>query len=523
MNAGEIINFCMEKGLLLDKEVLEIFSGDFDEEFTKIVLEKLQKETRTRVITKNLFNKNKEKVNEFFLSLPHENRKKAEKLQIKLGLNIEISKVSGTEINSHENEAEDNFKGVKVVRMSKIEGKKLEVKDFVEHFRGRLKDMAVILQERSGLDNLVSINKIPRERQNFSIIGLVYDKRVTKNGNIFFDVEDLTGRKKVLVSKNNKEVYETAQEVSLDSIVGLKVSGNEEILFVNEIVFPDARLPERKKSPVEENVLFIGDLHFGTNLFFENKFEKFIDYLNYKIKGSDKEEIEKIKYIFIVGDLICGVGVYPGQEKELIVQDAEEQYEMAASFLSRIRKDIKLIICPGNHDALRIMEPQPLLDEKYAWPLYNMKNVIMTTNPSLINVGARKDFEGFNVMMYHGYSFHYYGDSIPDLVRLKAVNKSPDKVMHYLLKNRHLAPSHSSTLYFPSREDELLIRDVPDILFSGHTHKSGISYYNNVLTISGSTWESMTPFQEKMGNTPDFCKVPMFNTKTRAVKILDFE
>jgi hypothetical protein len=33
----------------------------------------------------------------------------------------------------------------------------------------------------------------------------------------------------------------------------------------------------------------------------------------------------------------------------------------------------------------------------------------------------------------------------------------------------------------------------------------------------------MTPYQEKFGNTPDHCKVPLLNLKTRAVKILDFE
>ena len=69
----------------------------------------------------------------------------------------------------------------------------------------------------------------------------------------------------------------------------------------------------------------------------------------------------------------------------------------------------------------------------------------------------------------------------------------------------------------------MLIRKVPDIFFAGHTHKSAVSYYNNILTISSSTWESLTAFQEKMGNKPDFCKVPMFNLKTRAIKILDFE
>ena len=95
--------------------------------------------------------------------------------------------------------------------------------------------------------------------------------------------------------------------------------------------------------------------------------------------------------------------------------------------------------------------------------------------------------------------------------------------MAYLLMNRHLAPTHSSTLYFPSEEDPLIIKKAPDIFLSGHTHKSAVSYYNNILTISSSSWESMTAFQERMGNEPDFCKVPMLNLKTREVKILDFE
>jgi DNA polymerase II small subunit len=72
-------------------------------------------------------------------------------------------------------------------------------------------------------------------------------------------------------------------------------------------------------------------------------------------------------------------------------------------------------------------------------------------------------------------------------------------------------------------DDPLVIDKVPDIFFSGHTHKCGVTFYNNTLIISGATWESMTPFQEKMGNEPDFCKVPIVNLKTGGVKILDFE
>ncbi len=95
--------------------------------------------------------------------------------------------------------------------------------------------------------------------------------------------------------------------------------------------------------------------------------------------------------------------------------------------------------------------------------------------------------------------------------------------MTYLLKNRHLAPTHTSTQYFPSEKDFHLIKVVPDIFLSGHTHKSGLCYYNNILIISVSGWEKMTAYQEKRGAKPDFCKVPVMNLKTGAIKILDFE
>jgi DNA polymerase II small subunit len=77
--------------------------------------------------------------------------------------------------------------------------------------------------------------------------------------------------------------------------------------------------------------------------------------------------------------------------------------------------------------------------------------------------------------------------------------------------------------YFPLGKDPHFISKVPDIFVSGHTHKSGVSYFNDILIISVSSWESMTPYQEKFGNKPDHCKIPMFNLNTRAVKILDFE
>jgi len=246
---------------------------------------------------------------------------------------------------------------------------------------------------------------------------------------------------------------------------------------------------------------------------------RFIDYLNGKVPNS---ESEKIKYLFLVGDVIAGVGNYPNQEKDLKIKDIEEQFIGLSQFLSKIRKDIKIIISPGNHDGVRLMEPQPVLNERYAWSIHNLKNVLLTGNPANVNIGGTNNFSGFDVLTYHGFSYPYYANTVSRLIKEDALN-SPEKIMTYLLKQRHLAPSHSSTQYFPSEEDSLIIKKIPDIFVSGHTHKSAVSYYNNILIVSIASWESKTPYQEKMGNEPDFCKVPMFNLKTRNIKILDFE
>ena len=50
-----------------------------------------------------------------------------------------------------------------------------------------------------------------------------------------------------------------------------------------------------------------------------------------------------------------------------------------------------------------------------------------------------------------------------------------------------------------------------------------IEKYNGTLIISNSCWQSMTAFEEKVGNQPDLCKVPVLNLKTGEIKILDFE
>jgi len=82
---------------------------------------------------------------------------------------------------------------------------------------------------------------------------------------------------------------------------------------------------------------------------------------------------------------------------------------------------------------------------------------------------------------------------------------------------------HSGNVYVPGEnEDSLAIKEIPDILVTGDMHRTDVDIYNNILIICCSCWQSITPFEEKVGNQPDPCKVPMLNLKTREMKILDF-
>lgn len=409
------------------------------------------------------------------------------------------------------------------------ENLKKDVNNFVSYFNNRYKEIEKILKARQELSSLTSIARVnsKKEKENVAVIALVTEKTVTSNNHIILTVEDLTGEVNVLVSKNNPELYEVAKDVVNDEVIGISAVTNgkgDNIIFSNNIILPDVPLSkEVKKSPEEEFAVFLSDLHVGSNNFLEDKFEKFLKWINGEVGSEKQKEItDKIKYLFIAGDLVDGVGIYPGQEEELTIKDIYEQYRKCAELLERIPKHINIIVCAGNHDATRLSEPQPPMFKEYTKPLIDMDNLYMVSNPAVINIGATKDFPGFDVLLYHGYSFDYYIANV-DTIRNGGGYDRADLVMQFLLQRRHLAPSHSSTLYIPdSEEDSLVIRQVPDFFVSGHIHKVGVSSYRGVSLICGSCWQSMTSFQEKMGHHPEPARVPVVNLKTRDTRIMRF-
>ncbi|MBS3095123.1 metallophosphoesterase [Candidatus Woesearchaeota archaeon] len=436
-----------------------------------------------------------------------------------------LSNVKKEEDVDVEEKEEENYSNVIVLKNYADDSKKREVNDFVEYFRLRYNLVKELLQGRQEMQNIMSISRVlcKKEKELVSIIGIVNSKKITKNRNILLSVEDMTGVADILINKDGKAI-ESARKVVEDEVIGISGVSGGRVIFATQIVFPDVPLTkELKRCDDDVYAAFISDLHFGSKLFLKEDFMKFVDWINCK-SGSflQKRMSAKIKYLFVVGDVVDGVGVYPKQEDWLMHKDIVQQYSICAEHLGMIRKDIKIILAPGQHDSVRTSEPQPKLDKDFAHAMYGLQNLTLVSNPCLVNIHSKKDFEGFKVMMYHGASYHHYIDEI-DSLRAANAKDNPTEVMKFLLQKRHLAPTHASTVYIPMLEtDPFFIDKLPDIIVSGEMHRSDVAVYNNITLINCSCFQAKTPFEEKVGNNPLPSRVPVMNLKTSEVKIMNF-
>lgn len=514
MENKEILKQCIQKGFLLDKEILKSLSVFNNVEINDLIEKLGNLNLNERIITRSVLNNNLLKIQGLFFSL--KNKESSIKFFSLLGISLDIRDLDIPN-KTFKNSETSELGSIKLLSAPKIFPKKIEVQDFVKHFRFRYEQIQKIFQDKN-LENLKSLRRISNEKESSFVIVLILDKRITKNGNILFEVEDLTGSSRVLINQNKEEIYEKAKNILVDEVVAFKVNGTSEILFANEVVFPDSYLAEKRKYNIDEIVAFTSDIHVGSTMFLEKEFLRFIKWLNCEEGDEKQREIaRKVKYLFLTGDSIDGVGVFPNQEQFLNIKDMRSQYKKLVEYLKLIRKDIQIIMSPGQHDAVWVGEPQPIVEESWSDGLHQIQNLTLVPNPCLVEIDG-----GFKILMYHGASMHGIIEEIPE-IRLKYGHDSPTRVVKEMLKRRHLSPMHGHCDYIPTeKKDNLVIDIVPDIVSTGDQHRSEVSNYNNILLIASSCWQEKTPFEEKVGNNPDPCKVPLFNLKTREVKILDF-
>lgn len=399
--------------------------------------------------------------------------------------------------------------------------RKMGVSDFTTYFRNRYAFLKSILINRAETEDAVSISKL-NSAESGTVIAMISDIKKLPTGTLKMTIEDLTGQTSAIVSVKKEELLKKIPFLAMDEVLAFKGKPGKNIFFVDDIIWPEIPQKTHASCPDDINVAFCSDLHVGSKMFLPKEFERFVSWLRGEAGNAESQAVAaKTKYVVVLGDVVDGVGVYPEQEKELTITDIYKQYDEAAKLLQQIPGDKQILIIPGNHDALRLCEPQPPLYKDVAAPLYEIPNVTMLSNPSYIRLHKMDNYAGAELLLYHGYSFDYFVDVV-EALRTAGGYDAADKLWEFLLKRRHLAPSFGSTLALPMANDPLMIRQIPDIAASGHIHKAKLGSYRGVCTISGSCFQDTTVFQQRVGHNPQPGLVPIVNLKTWTSGMLQF-
>ncbi len=381
--------------------------------------------------------------------------------------------------------------------------------DFVRLFQYRYNKIYNMLISKPGVTGVEPIeNMLVPSRQRgkeVTLIGMVTSIRRGRKGHLIMDLEDPSGICRAVVSPEAKN----ASHLVLDQVVAIKGSIlDSNAIYVREIIFPDVRRRTPPKLDVPVYIAFTSDLHIGSKAFLRKKFEGFIDWLHGRVQ-SEKERIisSRIKYLVITGDLVDGIGVYPGQQRELEVQDIEKQYRILVSYLLRIPNHITLIFIPGNHDATRLSEPQPAIDRAFLEPLIEEREVYVLGNPAIVRI------DGLRVLLYHGKSLDNWNIALPREKRGK-----PEEAIEEMLRCRHLSPIYGQNVPLaPEERDFHVIEREPDILVTAHMHINGEKTYRGIFCIGSGTWQGKTSYQAEMNIEPTPGIVQIFDMKNHLI------
>ena len=356
-------------------------------------------------------------------------------------------------------------------------------RDYLYYFRDRYNRLGGMIRSRCGAMPIEALTRNTRYRQEeCTIIGMVVEVKTTTNGHRIAEIEDSSANISVLFRKD-RPVFSDAERIIPDEVIGVKgkLSNDGKLFFAEQLYRPDIRIdntPYTSEQPGK--AVFISDVHVGSDTFLEDCWNRFADWL------SDSD----FSYLLIAGDLVDGIGIYPGQESELVIKNIYEQYDAFGAMMRDLPSRMKIIISPGNHDVVRGAEPQPVIPQQFTKKF--PENCMLVENPALVNL------QGVRVLMYHG-------RSIDDMIGLipGASYEQSGLMMEEMLQRRHLAPAYGRrTPIAAGKTDRLIIDPLPEILHTGHVHIRGLTQYRGVLGINAGTWQSQTAFQKQMNVNP---------------------
>lgn len=383
-----------------------------------------------------------------------------------------------------------------------------EIKDFTSYFSSRYHKLRDMLLRKKDLKTPQTMQELENIQDVVNIIGMVNDVRTTKNSHKLIEVEDETGTATVLVHNENHSLFEEAERVVKDEVLGVVGTRKGSLILASQLINPG--IPRIDEKEMDFSMVFLSDTHIGSSTFLGDAFDRFIKWINGEFGDAEQQKIAgDVRYIVVAGDVVDGIGVYPHQDKELTIKDIYKQYEEAARLFGEI-DDVQIIMTPGNHDAGRLAEPQPAIAEDFAGDLYKLKNVKFVSNPSMVRLG------GIDVLIYHGRSFDDFAMTVKGMS-----HQQTDVIMKELLEKRHLAPIYGERTPLASEvEDHMVIEEVPDILHTGHTHINSYKKYKGIHLINSGTFQSQTEFQKIYNIVPTCAQVPVLNQGI--MKVLKF-
>ena len=393
---------------------------------------------------------------------------------------------------------------MEVTGQSKSEGK---TQNFVDYFRRKFELLSQILKRRQGISPrpINRIKAIPKGN-NLDVIGMVYRKWVTKNGHIALQLEDLEGQCIALIMKNEQKTVDLAQSILMDEVIAVKgVKWNEDMIIVKDVLWPDMPIRQVKMPETKVTIASTSDMHLGSRLFLEKPFNSFLNWINGSNQTEkEREKVGKIKYLIITGDNVDGVGIYPSQLNELLISDIHKQYAEFTRLISQVPEYIEIVICPGQHDAVRWADPQPAIPKEFVKELHEKENVHFVGSPGWVEI------EGLKTMLYHGGALH---DLIGSVGYLNS--EKPSEAMVEVLKRRDIMSTYGiKQPYVPEKEDYLVVKEEPDLVYIGDMHHNSYSNYRGTNVINSGTWQARTDYQVKLGHVPTPGIVPIFDPST---------
>ena len=257
--------------------------------------------------------------------------------------------------------------------------------EYVAYFQDRFKRIERLLRQRMDVKAATPILEALKSpaKTKLKIICMLTEKRDSKNHTIL-SVEDLEGSATVLVpQKAPEEVKKKALMLLPDQVICLAVIKTRTNLFmVEDIIFPDIGRKQQQRAQEPVYAVLTSDIHIGSTKFTKESFRRFIQWLRGKYGTPEMKEIaSRVKYLLVAGDIVDGVGIYPGQQNELTIRDVHKQYNYAAKYLEKIRDYIEIFLSPGNHDAARKSLPQPAIPEGYLTGIKGNKQYTFSRKP----------------------------------------------------------------------------------------------------------------------------------------------